>query len=481
MLFQFAYFSLRNVVVAIVTFLLTYMLYEQFSYARKRGMLPGPTFSVPYLGQLFQMVFSPWKFWETQESYGALSWNAVVGRFMLFSRDPATSRLFLGDSEHFTPLLQLAAKEILGERCMVFQQGPDHKAMRHQLVPLFTKRALSVYMSVQESMIRSFIDKVSTGDEVIVRDVVRSMNFHTASSVFFGNYLTLEEKQNLERHYRRMNEGFLSLPFNIPGLGLWKARRAHRAIIAALESCAAKSLERMCERGLEPQCLLDVWMESAIKTNNIPTTYRIADTMVTFLFASQDASTSSLTWVIHLLSQHPDVLAKVRAEVDTAKRPEDPYTFDVLQQLSYTRQVVLEILRFRPPATMVPYETTKEMQLEDGYKVPVGTVVLPSLWCARNEGWSNPETFNPDRMGPELNEMATNANNFLAFGYGPHKCLGKEYAQQHLSLFTALVAQCADWTRLDTPKSDTIELLPTIFPADGVPTIFTKRIISTAT
>ncbi len=39
---------------------------------------------------------------------------------------------------------------------------------------------------------------------------------------------------------------------------------------------------------------------------------KIAETVMDFLFASQDASTASLVWTITLMAEHPDVLARVR-------------------------------------------------------------------------------------------------------------------------------------------------------------------------
>lgn len=37
----------------------------------------------------------------------------------------------------------------------------------------------------------------------------------------------------------------------------------------------------------------------------------MAETVMDFLFASQDASTASLVWVTCLMAEHPEVLAKV--------------------------------------------------------------------------------------------------------------------------------------------------------------------------
>ena len=37
----------------------------------------------------------------------------------------------------------------------------------------------------------------------------------------------------------------------------------------------------------------------------------MADTVMDFLFASQDASTASLVWMVCLMAENPDMLAKV--------------------------------------------------------------------------------------------------------------------------------------------------------------------------
>lgn len=66
----------------------------------------------------------------------------------------------------------------------------------------------------------------------------------------------------------------------------------------------------------------------------------MADCVLDFLFASQDASTASLTWIIALMADRPDVLAKVQEE-QARVRPNihEPITGDMLDQMTYTRQV----------------------------------------------------------------------------------------------------------------------------------------------
>jgi cytochrome P450 family 710 subfamily A protein len=47
----------------------------------------------------------------------------------------------------------------------------------------------------------------------------------------------------------------------------------------------------------------------------------------------------------------------------------------------------------------------------------------------------------------ERREDVTYAGNYLVFGHGPHYCVGKEYAINHLITFLAILSTSLDWTR----------------------------------
>eukprot|EP01137_Pigoraptor_chileana_P000711 Opistho-2@37321 len=133
----------------------------------------------------------------------------------------------------------------------------------------------------------------------------------------------------------------------------------------------------------------------------------------------------------------------------------------------YTRQVVKEILRFRPPATMVPHIAVKDCPISNDYSVPEGTIVLPSIWASHFQNFTDAQKFDPERFSPERREDVTYAKNFLAFGAGPHMCLGREYAMNHIMAFVGLWATKIDAKRIRSPGCDDIIFLPTIYPADG--------------
>lgn len=60
------------------------------------------------------------------------------------------------------------------------------------------------------------------------------------------------------------------------------------------------------------------------------------------------------------------------------------------------------------------------------------------------QGYKDAHEFDPDRFGTERKEDITCANNFLTFGFGPHYCVGREYATNHLIVYLAILAtRCA--------------------------------------
>lgn len=188
--------------------------------------------------------------------------------------------------------------------------------------------------------------------------------------------------------------------------------------------------------------------------------FEMACVVMDFLFASQDASTASLTQTVALLADHPDVLEKVRKEQELLNPERGPLTYELIEKMTYTHQVMKEILRHRPPAPMVIQKAMRDIRLTDDYVCPKGAIVCPSITAACLEGFSNPERFDPDRMGPERREDVVHSENFLVFGVGSHMCVGNEYAMNHLTAFISVLATASSWTRKYTSRSHHADTVP---------------------
>jgi sterol 22-desaturase len=440
------------------------------------------------------MVKDPFGFWERQRALSdpGFSFNSLGGKMMVFVTDAAKTReiLSIGDADRMLMVLHPSAKNILGKDCFCFVHGPAHKALRKSFMALFTRKALSTYVELQDGLIRSHLEKWLTkfeGEEVEIRPFVRDLNQMTSQEVFIGPYLDDPVvKERFTQGYHDMTEGFLAMPIYFPGTTVWRARKGRDYVMMVLEASVGRARDYIASGG-EPRCLIDFWVMRCMeeiaeaKAAGLPppghtSDYKMADAVLLFLFASQDASTASLVWTVATMADHPDVLEKVREEQMRLRGADLAKTLDgeTLGEMAYTRQVVKELLRWRAPAPMVPQVATANYQLSDDYTVPKGALIFPSINAGNMQGFPDAEKFDPERFSVERKEDILHAKNYLTFGAGPHYCVGKEYAINHMVAFLAILSTTCNWTRRRTEKSDLWQYLPTIYPHDSYITL-TRR------
>lgn len=475
-----------------VCLLVGYSVLQQIVYLSKKKHLPGPSVVFPFLGTAISLVREPTKYWEEQASFSektGLSCNLIFGKFAVFIRDSKLSQKVFTNvkPDAFHLIGHPFGSKLFGDNNLVFMFGETHKDLRRRLAPLFTHKALLTYVAIQERTIKSHIEKWlemarRCKGPLTLRNLCRDMNLETSQNVFVGPYLTPKLKEQFTKDYNTFNMGLMALPLDFPGCAYYKARHAVTRLVSTLTECVHKSKKRIDEGG-EPECLLDFWTTEILKEikeaedAGLPPPPHSSDAEVghhvfDFLFAAQDASTSSLVWAVTLLESHPKVLAKVRAEQSMFSAPHTP---EQLRNMKYTEMAVKEVLRIRPPATLVPHLANADIPITDTYTIPNGSIVFPSLYESSFQGFTDPHTFDPERFSPERLEHQLYKSNWLVFGAGPHQCLGQRYAINQLTLFTAMFTTMVDFTRVPTPDQDEIVYTPTIGPKDHGSVILSER------
>ncbi|KAK7195395.1 cytochrome p450-like protein [Novymonas esmeraldas] len=450
--------------------------------------MAGPLTAIPVVGGVVTMIKDPYGFWERQRQYEphGYSWLAILTQFVVFvTRTDLCHKIFSTNGEDSLTLqLHPNGKVILGDNNIAFQSGPGHKALRSSFMNLFTTKALSLYLPIQERLIHEHTRRWvkdfpwgSTPEEM--RTHIRELNCETSQTVFMGEHL--HNRAEFTRNYDIITHGFLSAPLYLPGTNLYKAVQSRKLAMAELQAAVRRSKARMARPDAEPHCLLDFWTTTVLEKvkeaeeegGDAPayaSDHAMADTMLDFLFASQDASTASLTMITATMADRPEILERVRKEQARLRPNNEPLTYDLVQEMTFTRQCVMEQLRLFPPAPMVPMKAHSDFQLDEKTLVPKGSMIIPSLVACCREGFTNPDTYDPDRMGAERQEDRKFAKQFIPFGVGPHRCVGYNYAINHLTVYLALVSHHLDWQRTRTPDSDKILYLPTLYPHDCLQT-----------
>ena len=164
------------------------------------------------------------------------------------------------------------------------------------------------------------------------------------------------------------------------------------------------------------------------------------DEVVTIFFAGHETTAATMAWAFYLLSQHPDVEAKMRAEVTTLLNGRSPTLAD-LPKLTYMQQVLNEVLRLYPAAYLFAREAVVDDRV-DGYFVPANTLIFITPFVTHRDPkyWPDPERFDPERFTSE--QVTSRPRHvYFPFGEGPHVCIGNNFALMGMQLILAMTLQ----------------------------------------
>ncbi len=164
---------------------------------------------------------------------------------------------------------------------------------------------------------------------------------------------------------------------------------------------------------------------------------QLRDDAVTFLLAGHDTIAHALTWAWVLLADHPAEEHRLRAELVDVLGGRLPVAED-LPRLAYTRSVIAETLRLRPPAWVIVRQAVKAHRCGD-VEIPARSLVVASPFVTHrdNRFFLDPLTFSPERW---LSPAPRPRLAYFPFGAGPRACIGEGFAWMEGTLTLATLA-----------------------------------------
>jgi cytochrome P450 family 138 len=163
----------------------------------------------------------------------------------------------------------------------------------------------------------------------------------------------------------------------------------------------------------------------------------IRDQLVTMLAAGHETTAHTLSWAVERLRRHPDVLARLVAEVDEGGRAFREATIREVQRL---RPVIAFSGRF----TIQPFEV-------GGYRIPPGILIglSASLTHLDPALFADPHRFDPQRFL----DVTPGTYSWIPFGGGIRRCIGATFAHMELDVVLRVLLE-------------RLELVPTTAPAE---------------
>lgn len=403
---------------------------------------PGPR-PLPLLGHLPWIARSSLTFMlHLGRTYGDLSRFWIGPKELFFVNHPELIREVLQNQRYVrTQVTRDLLASFLGEG-VFSQEGQLHLQQRRLMQPAFHHKRIAGYAQDMLDVAYGQLDEWRPGE---TRDLVPEMmrlTFAIVARALFSTDTSAEARavhqglRDVQAAIDSLYEIYTVLPAGLPIVRGPRMRRAVRQFQSMIQRIVA---ERRAA-GDERSDLLGMLLAARDEDGTAMSDAQLAGQSLSILFAGHETTSNTLCWAWHLLSQHPAVLERVRAEVEAVagERPLVPADYP---RLVYTGQVISETLRLMPPAWWAERTPLEDSEL-GGYPVRAGTPVVISVYVAHRDPrfFPNPSRFDPERFAPERAALIPRFA-YLPFGAGSHVCIGNSFALMEARLVLAAMVQ----------------------------------------
>jgi cytochrome P450 len=413
---------------------------------------PGPR-GWPYFGCLGGLLRDPMEFWSgLANRYGGIVRVPLMGGHAAYLvSDPALLYELLVTNRHKyrKNIRYRAAVELFGAG-LLLNEGDAWKRQRLISQPAFKADYIAAQVAWMAELTTEFFDRWRhKAEQREVFDVDRE--FLTLSQLLAGYYLMGPGFAPIAERFCTaavtIKDNWPRPPRTVVHVLLRKCRAAAAGwspelgdAIKQIDACLYEYLADRRKADFADSGLVTMLVQASREQRDEFDDRSLRDQILTLFFAGHETSATSLSWIHYLLSQHPNVRTKLRAEVDRVLGKRTP-TMEDLDRLPYTEQVVNESLRLYSPIHSIS-RVALEADALGGYAIPEGATIYVSLYATHRlaQFWPEPERFDPERFTPAENERRPRFA-FIPFAAGHRNCVGGTAAIAELKLAIALLAQ----------------------------------------
>ncbi len=341
--------------------------------------------------------------------------------------------------------------------------------------PAFHRKRIALYGDVMVSYTEQMIAKWREGDVRDIHEDMKALTLAIVGKTLFNADVAGEAK-TLGAALKTVMEQYESrrgLSRLIPESMPTPANPRYQMAVRSLDKIVFTIIRHRRASGEDAGDLLSMLLHARDEDGSQMTEKQLRDDAITLFLGGYDTPALTLSWVLYLVSQHPQVEKKLMEELKIVIGGRAP-NVDDLHQLSYTERVVTEGMRLYPPAWIIGREALQDCKI-GRYHIPAGSQLIMSQWVTHRDPrfFPNPDEFIPDRWADssikDLPEYA-----YFPFGGGPRTCIGNTFAMMETVLIVATIVQKFRLTL--TPDFPVIPWPSlTLRPKDGIKMIVARR------
>ncbi|HPF25854.1 MAG: cytochrome P450 [Steroidobacteraceae bacterium] len=341
-------------------------------------------------------------------------------------------RVLVSNHRNYTKGLGLDRVKILLGNGIMTSEGEFWRRQRYMMQPAFHRRVVTEFAATIAGANDRFIAKwqaaAARGELINVTDEMSELTLEIVLRSIFST--------DLDRLTTELGSNPFALVTQEPARDLKFAYRFRQLTKLVAEVISRRRAQRV-ERFDFVQLLMDARDK---ETGDAMNERELIDEIMTLIVAGHETTASGLNWTWYLLARHPDVAARMHAEIDSIPAESAP-SLPRMEQLTYTRQVVDEALRLYPPGWLLSRRTIGPDVL-GGYPIPANTDVLfsPYLLHRHPQFWREPESFRPERFDA-AHEAERPRFAYMPFAAGPRHCIGETMALYEMYMHLYKVAR----------------------------------------
>ena len=351
-----------------------------------------------------------------------------------------------------TWVLRSAARPLFGDG-LVTSSGETWKRNAARMRPRFTPRQVDHYVPAIHRHTEALLQEWKAGE---TRDIPLDMSYLTlriACDTLFG-VGELEVRDALlcacnasQAFFAQWESIYWPVPEMMPTLTNVRYRSAIRSLNRRIYDLIT---HRRRTSGPSDGNIVAQLIDHRDPDGSAMPDRAIRDELVNLFLASYETTAAVLAWTLYLISTHPEVEARVKAELAAVLAGELANT-EAAKQLPYLYNVLRESLRLYPSIPILARAAVRDTRIGD-MEIPKGSEVLISPWAVQRSGrhYEDPMAFKPGRWTPEF-ERRLPRYAFIPFSTGARGCMGQHMAVQESMQILATLLQFVEMRPIEGP------------------------------
>ncbi|MBD2499364.1 cytochrome P450 [Anabaena azotica FACHB-119] len=367
------------------------------------------------------------------------------GDTLVFVNHPqAIQEILTNDRKKFAALGEhnKIFQPITGNYSVLMLDGDRHRKRRQLVMPSFHGDRMRSYGELIRNITEKAWSQLPTNQVFTAQNIMQDISLQVILQTVFGVHEG-ERSQELNKRLALMAElftspytsSFLFFTFLQKDLGSWSPWGKFLRDRQQLDELVYEEIaERRAANNPDRIDIFSMLMSSQDEAGHSMTDQELHDELITLLFAGYETTAIAMTWALYLIHQHPQVLEKLLAELDTLGESPDPMS---IFRLPYLTAVCNESLRLRPVTLITLPRVVQQPVKVLGHSLEPGTILSGCVYSLhqREDLYPQAKQFQPERFL----ERQYSPYEFMPFGGGVRRCLGEALAVFEMKLVLATI------------------------------------------